>query len=316
MSRFSFNNKPKDKPYIEFFAENIGAKIKDGYLVEADNDYFNGVSVILDHFKNIRIIAHKHFNKKDYTVTLSNDKEFDFTIICFENNVLYDNGKVKFEFGIPNGFVLLKGTESVRLSYKENTLKNSVVCHFNRKRLGDDILEIVDRTNSFFYHTGNENMINWKLSLSDSARKLIHDKYKKQWIFGKINELAIIIKSIFYSAEDSFVNSIFQDNEIESAYLIKDNIEKNLKEKPKLEELAKKYGINKNRLTTIFKDLFNITIYKYYKEQRILKAKEEILHTNKTLGQIANEYGFSDIGHLSKSILEKFGITATELRKK
>ncbi len=62
-------------------------------------------------------------------------------------------------------------------------------------------------------------------------------------------------------------------------------------------------------LTTLFSSVEGITIEKYAILQRVEKAKELLMYDQLSLGQIADQLGYSSVQHLSQQFKKITGLT-------
>jgi AraC family transcriptional regulator, arabinose operon regulatory protein len=92
-------------------------------------------------------------------------------------------------------------------------------------------------------------------------------------------------------------------------------IDSNYREELSLEVVAKQFNINKSYLLRIFKEDSGITINNYILQQRILKAKNDLRFTGKTLEAIAEDSGFKDANYFIRMFKKIEGITPGEYRK-
>ncbi|GAF41712.1 transcriptional regulator, AraC family [Agrilactobacillus composti DSM 18527 = JCM 14202] len=99
-------------------------------------------------------------------------------------------------------------------------------------------------------------------------------------------------------------------------YMIQDYIFKNLDKKISLDEIAKTVGYSKNYLCRIFKKDVGITIFEYINIQRIHEAKSQIIFSNQSIFEIANNLGFSDQSYLTKLFLKYEHTTPSQFRSK
>lgn len=79
-------------------------------------------------------------------------------------------------------------------------------------------------------------------------------------------------------------------------------------EPPSLEELARKVGINRNKLTTGFRQLFGKTVYSALKEFRLEKAKQLLDSGTQNVSEAAFAVGYSNAGHFSDLFQKRYGI--------
>lgn len=68
------------------------------------------------------------------------------------------------------------------------------------------------------------------------------------------------------------------------------------------EYLGKLLSKDYNYLSAVFSECEGITLEKYIITQRILKVKEQLITTDKSLSEISDELGYSSVSHLSRQL--------------
>lgn len=96
---------------------------------------------------------------------------------------------------------------------------------------------------------------------------------------------------------------------------IKKYLDEHFTEKIVLDELSRKFFINKYYLTKIFKETYGITINSYIMLQRITKSKQLLRFTNKTIDEIAVTIGIHNANYFSRIFHKIEGISPSEYRK-
>lgn len=91
----------------------------------------------------------------------------------------------------------------------------------------------------------------------------------------------------------------------------RNNGEFNLKLSALLEE---KLGLDYAYLSTLFSSVEGITIEKYAILQRIERVKELLVYDELSLGEIADQLGYSSVQHLSLQFKKITGLTASQFR--
>lgn len=97
---------------------------------------------------------------------------------------------------------------------------------------------------------------------------------------------------------------------------VKAFIDKKFTEKIALEMVANQFNVNKSYLLRVFKENTGFTVNNYILQRRILKAKNELRFTNKTLDLIAEECGFEGANYFIRIFKKIEGITPGEYRKR
>ncbi|NLR93635.1 helix-turn-helix transcriptional regulator [Flammeovirga agarivorans] len=310
-----FHESGFDGPYINYLEKHIKGKIISPYTVEIDNDLIKGYSYCSEDHEQLVVVAHEHQILQDFKVDVHKTKNYDYLIALFFNGISFMEGEREVFINTPKGFIFLKGDQKIRINQKKGITQKAIVFQINKSVFSPIVIEKLEKINTYLYHSGNKLTTDWYKGMIKGLRHEILPQYKEKWYNARLRLLLVILENTlekFQAEEDQL---FFLDHELAAVQRIRYLITENLKVKPKLKELAKEYGIQSTKLTNIFKELYGQTLYKFYNEQRLLKVKEELENTNKTLTTLAYEYQFSDVNHLSKSYIGYFGVKPSEYRK-
>jgi len=83
---------------------------------------------------------------------------------------------------------------------------------------------------------------------------------------------------------------------------------------PSLRELAHICGTNENKLKYGFKQLFGQTIFRFQKNERLVRASMYLRNTEMDIKTISRTCGFKSFSHFSRVFKEKYGYCPTQLR--
>jgi AraC-like DNA-binding protein len=115
----------------------------------------------------------------------------------------------------------------------------------------------------------------------------------------------------FFSFEQKIEN---HKEESILALNIKKYLDENYLEEFILEELAVKFDLSVVHLIRVFKKEFGLPIHSYILNKKVHMAKE-LLASNQTIVQVAQNSGFFDQSHLNRSFKRIFQITPKEYQK-
>ena len=82
----------------------------------------------------------------------------------------------------------------------------------------------------------------------------------------------------------------------------------------RIQELARRTGLGRVRFSTEFKRVFGIPPAKFIMRKRLEHARYMLLNSDRTLEDIADNLGFSDAFHFSKSFKSGMGLSPKEFR--
>jgi len=163
---------------------------------------------------------------------------------------------------------------------------------------------------------------NKKILLTTDCRKnigeLIHllmKTYKKSSPYKELllkNTLSLILTLLMDEVELKLSKP--QDEKIQE---ILKYIQRHLGQKDSLsvQNISQHFNINKTYFTQYFKKATGSTYKKYVQEYTLNIIAHQLLHQDKTLSQLAYDYGFSDEAHLSRSFKAFFQKSPTVFKK-
>lgn len=93
-------------------------------------------------------------------------------------------------------------------------------------------------------------------------------------------------------------------------------MEANTEEPLRLPEVAGHAGLSPRQLERLFRQHLDCTPVEYYMELRLLRVRERLLHTDSSITEIANQYGFRSSAHLSRRYQRLFGVPPSRDRRR
>lgn len=98
--------------------------------------------------------------------------------------------------------------------------------------------------------------------------------------------------------------------------MILNYLEKHYSEPVTLEALADQVHLSRTYLSRYFRRAFAMTLREYLSEIRLKYAADDVIHTKKTVLQIAVDNGFASPAALDRRFMERFGMLPSAYRKK
>ena len=84
---------------------------------------------------------------------------------------------------------------------------------------------------------------------------------------------------------------------------------------PTLATIGKELGMSQGALTQILKRQTGKNYSELLLERRMERARELLVYTNKTITEIAEETGYTDLFYFSKTFKKNNGVSPNEYRK-
>ena len=96
---------------------------------------------------------------------------------------------------------------------------------------------------------------------------------------------------------------------------IRVHMHENIEESIDLSQLADNYGIGYSYFRKMFKNYTGVSPRQYHLGLKIMRARELILTTDKSIKQVSYQLGFSSIYYFSRFFKEKVGMNPSDLRR-
>ena len=182
-------------------------------------------------------------------------------------------------------------------------------CHFNSVSLPSIYEKYEERGGAPVFHPENVTKFT-KLLTEIYALASSSDYIRDMRINEKLSSLLTLIMEESWHPESAKTCKKRPELAEIRAYL-----DAHYTEKIALDNLAKKFFINKFYLTKIFKEAYGVTINTYVAERRITAAKSCLRFSDKTIDEIGNAVGMNDANYFSRAFKKIEGISPSEYRK-
>lgn len=124
--------------------------------------------------------------------------------------------------------------------------------------------------------------------------------------------MLIQLHSIFQS-KDVFPITVAR-RDIDVIQAVKEHLSKTFLDDHSLEKLAKQFGVNTNKLMSIFKKVFNKSIFEYISELKMDHARHLLEEQDYLVAEAARTLGYKNPNHFSAAFKKKFGISPSQVR--
>lgn len=141
---------------------------------------------------------------------------------------------------------------------------------------------------------------------------------KTELVKTKADSVHIIRSLIYYllqklnRAYSESHNLPIEKDENNYAFHFKKLIEVYIKEKQRINEYAELLNISRISLNKAVKEQFNVTATHLLKQRLLVEVKNYLLHSDKTISEIAHELHFSEPNHLMRFFKTQTGMTTTD----
>ncbi len=139
-------------------------------------------------------------------------------------------------------------------------------------------------------------------------------KYKKAYYKVKIMELFLVLSWID-PKDNGIVSVSLSKTQVQLAKEAAKYLSMHLDERITQEKLAGIFHVSRAHLCSAFKGVYGVPIYKYVRIQKIQTAALQLIHTDRTVIDIAIECGYDNPSKFSSAFKEIMGETPLDYRK-
>ncbi len=138
--------------------------------------------------------------------------------------------------------------------------------------------------------------------------------YSSEIITQLINTIVIVVARNIALFLPQQINENSEEKSLNILQYIQENICS--PEKIKAKAISHRFGISSNYLGKYFKKQTNETMQQYILNYKLNMVESKLLHSDMRIGEIAEEFGFTDESHLNRLFKKYRGCNPTEFRRK
>lgn len=147
--------------------------------------------------------------------------------------------------------------------------------------------------------------------LTEIKNELLNSQSDSAHLIRSILYYLLITLNRNYANTYQLKSAISLDN---TAYQFRKLVEQHLNTKQRVEDYSTMMNISRISLNKAVKAQFNVTATTFIKSRLLFEIKMQLIHTSKTIAEIAYEFNFSEANHLSRFFKQKTGLTPIEYR--
>jgi AraC-like DNA-binding protein len=242
----------------------------------------------------LRVIKEATGDPFDSIYIVFYDLEVPETAYIQGNEVIYDQGVNIYAQSI-----------NATLEFPANTVRNVVCVRIVRSRLesmlGENhreyLNELLQQGQSFFMHEQlSEEMraLLWELRSPPAAKalqRLFYHVRVLQLIYLLMEQLNKRTTAPNKNSDPVHIAQIFKARSL----LVRD-----LSAPPTIAGLARSILMSESQLKQSFREIFGVSIYQYFQNTRLEKARQLLAGNKRTVKEVGYELGFTNIGHFSR----------------
>ena len=151
-------------------------------------------------------------------------------------------------------------------------------------------------------------------ALSQLQQASLLGKASRPYAELKVQELLLLQLYQYEQQQCQSCQYCKTQTDVQKMYEVRDRLTAQLEATPSITDLARAVGINEKKLCYGFKEVFGNTVFGYLYDYKMTLARQLLLHTDKTISEVALACGYDYLSHFSTAFKRKYGINPKQLK--
>lgn len=185
-----------------------------------------------------------------------------------------------------------------------------------------DSIRLTDPVRRLAYGADEFLLENWSLSaeMMLAMDQLLGNAYcgdmRRVHLEAKATELVCMMSRVLTDRTDEASAIKLHPRDIEALHEVRRILARSLTERPSIESLSRRVGINRNKLTFGFRHLFDQTISDFCIETRLQAAWTLLQETSLPVAVVAERVGYAQATAFSTAFRQHFGVPPRQARRR
>lgn len=149
------------------------------------------------------------------------------------------------------------------------------------------------------------------VKLQEIRQEIVNTKTDSAHLIRSILYYILISLNRSYAEKNAIDMAIASDN---TAYQFRKLVEKNINTYQKVDDYSTKMNLSRVSINKAVKSQFKVTATDFIKSRLLFEIKMKLIHSSKSVSEIADEYNFSEIQHIHRFFKQKTGLSPGEYR--
>lgn len=142
----------------------------------------------------------------------------------------------------------------------------------------------------------------------------VPEEERAAYLRVKLPELFFLLKHIDFSMSQT-KQRILPGVQVHIAKQVADYISQHINEKITLKALTAQFGVSDTYLQTMFRTVYGMPVISFIRAQKMQSAAQVLIHTMRSINDIAQEYGYENEGKFSIAFKKIMGDSPSVYRK-
>lgn len=152
-------------------------------------------------------------------------------------------------------------------------------------------------------------------SLTVLRQSEIGSSIRKPYMHVKTLEAITLTLESLQLGKKEYRQHGFSPDELEIMFRLSNWLQEHISEDTSIQSLSVQFGLNRNKLQSMFKSIFGQTLGEYSRSVKMQKAYQ-LLHQDYSVADVGYQLGYSNLSHFSKTFKQVYGLNPSKVRSK
>ena len=151
--------------------------------------------------------------------------------------------------------------------------------------------------------------------VADTLDSRLHGELRTVQLGGRIAELVAYALEAMLHQHEARTTTLPRRRDLDLAHAARTRLDKDYRRPPGFADLAREIGTSQNKLKSVFKQAFGLTMADYCLERRMREAQQLLMEATLTIAQVAERVGYEHQSSFAAAFSGHVGMSPREYRK-
>jgi AraC-like DNA-binding protein len=151
--------------------------------------------------------------------------------------------------------------------------------------------------------------------VADTLDSRLHGELRTVQLGGRMAELVAYALEAMLHQHEARTATLPRRRDLDLAHAARTRLDKDYRRPPGFADLAREIGTSQNKLKSVFKQAFGLTMADYCLERRMREAQQLLMEAALTIAQVAERVGYEHQSSFAAAFSGHVGMSPREYRK-
>jgi len=151
--------------------------------------------------------------------------------------------------------------------------------------------------------------------VGDTLDSRLHGELRTVQLAGRLAELVAYALEAMLHQHEARTAALPRRRDLDLARAAQARLDRDYRRPPNFADLAREIGTSQNKLKSVFKQAFGLTMADYCLERRVREAQQLLMEATLTIAQVAERVGYEHQSSFTAAFRSQVGMSPREYRR-